>query len=89
VGIFGNRAAVGEEDNIRNWLSAISEANQPRVFLNCGEGDVYMLERARVPIGLLDEVRIEHVEIFSAGNHAYAYWLQSFPAFSRWLAQGW
>lgn len=89
AGIFGNGAATGEEDDIQSWLGAIPEANQPRVFINSGEGDTYMLARAQVLITLLDEAEIEHVEIFNAGNHSYAYWLSNFPTYLRWLAQGW
>ena len=48
-----------------------------------------MLARAQVLITLLDEAEIEHVEIFNAGNHSYAYWLSNFPTYLRWLAQGW
>ena len=89
AGIFGNGATIGEEDAIRDWLAVISEGNRPRVFLNSGEGDTYMLERAQVMITLLDEAEIEHAEIFNAGNHSYAYWVSNFPAYYRWLAQGW
>lgn len=89
AGIFGNGAATGEEDEIRIWLTAIPEKERPRVFLNSGEGDTYMVERAQVMISLLDEARIEHAEIFNAGDHSYAYWVSNFPAYFRWLAQGW
>jgi enterochelin esterase family protein len=89
AGIFGNGAAVGEEDEIRSWLEEISETERPRIFLNSGEGDTYMLGRAQVLIDLLDEAEIEHTEIFNVGNHTYAYWLSNFPAYFRWLAQDW
>jgi S-formylglutathione hydrolase FrmB len=89
AGIFGNGAATGEEDEIRTWVTAIPDSNRPRVFLNSGEGDTYMMERAQVMISLLDEAGIEHAEIFNAGDHSYAYWVSNFPAYFRWLAQGW
>jgi len=89
AGIFGNGAAIGEEDEIRSWLDVISESERPRVFLNCGENDTYMLVRAQIMITLLDEAGNEHTEIFNAGNHTYAYWLSNFPAYLRWIAQDW
>lgn len=89
AGIFGNGAAVGEENEIRSWLMVISEAERPRIFLNSGESDTYMLVRAQELIALLDEAEIEHSEIFNAGDHTYAYWLSNFPTYFRWWAQSW
>jgi enterochelin esterase-like enzyme len=89
AGIFGNGATAGEEDRIRGWLEAMAESDKPRVFFNTGLSDSYMLERARVMISLLDEFEITHTEIFSEGDHTYAYWVSNLPAFLLWLAEDW
>jgi S-formylglutathione hydrolase FrmB len=89
AGIFGNGAATGDEANIRSWLAAIPDAIRPRLFINYGEQDTYMLARARVLTALLDEAGIEHTDIFSPGNHSGTYWLTNFPAYFRWIAQDW
>jgi enterochelin esterase-like enzyme len=89
AGIFGAGAARGEEDAILGWLSAIPAEDRPRVFLNCGEGDTDMLQRAKVLISLLDQAGIAHMEIFSPGGHSGAYWSSNLPAYFRWLAQDW
>ena len=89
AGIFGNGAALGEEDSIRTWLAAIPKNTRPRVFINVGESDTYMLERAQALIPILDASGISHVDIFSPGGHSYAYWIVNFPAYFRWLAQDW
>jgi enterochelin esterase family protein len=89
AGIFGNGAALGEEESLRAWLAAIPKNNRPRVFLNVGQSDAYMLQRAQILIPILDAAGISHEEIFSPGGHTYAYWLTNFPAYFRWLAQGW
>jgi enterochelin esterase-like enzyme len=89
AGIFGNGAALGEEESIRAWLAAIPAKERPRVFLCAGESDTYMFERARVMIPLLDEAGIAHNEIFSPGGHTGEYWTNNFPAYFRWLASDW
>jgi enterochelin esterase-like enzyme len=89
AGIFGNGAALGEEESIGAWLAAIPEKNRPRVFINVGQSDSYMLGRARVLLPLLEANGISHVDIFSPGGHTYAYWAGNFPAYFRFLAQGW
>jgi Enterochelin esterase and related enzymes len=89
AGIFGNGAAQGEEDSIRQWLTAIPKNIRPRVFLNSGLNDPYMLDRARVLIQILDAAGTSHTEIFSAGGHSYACWISNFPAYFRWLAEDW
>lgn len=89
AGIFGNGAARGEEEAIRRWLAIIPLEKRPRVFINVGEGDTYMLQRAKVLIPLLDEAGIPHKEIFNPGAHSGDYWLGNFPAYFRWLGKDW
>jgi enterochelin esterase-like enzyme len=89
AGIFGNGAAAGEEESIRAWLAAIPVEEKPRVFINVGESDTYMLERAKALLPLLDEAGIAHAEIFSPGGHSGDYWVGNFPAYFRWLASEW
>jgi enterochelin esterase-like enzyme len=89
VGIFGNGATDGEEDRIRGWLAGLPAETAPRVFLNVGYSDEYMLGRANVMIGILDAYSIPHTEIFTAGDHSYSYWMKQMPDFYRWLAEAW
>jgi enterochelin esterase-like enzyme len=89
AGIFGNGVAFGEEGMIRFWLAEIPEGMKPRIFLNVGEGDAYMLERDKALIPLLDEAGIAHMEIFGPGGHSGDYWLSNFAAYFRWLAVDW
>jgi enterochelin esterase-like enzyme len=89
AGIFGNGATAGEEERIRGWLAAMDGAEKPRVFLNVGYDDAYMLDRAKVMITLLDERQIPHTEIFGFGDHSYRYWVENFREYLLWLAAGW
>jgi enterochelin esterase-like enzyme len=89
AGIFGNGAARGEEDSIRAWLAATPKNIKPRVFINVGESDTYMLQRAKVLVPILEAGGVAQVDIFSPGGHNYAYWLGNFPAFFHFLAQIW
>jgi pimeloyl-ACP methyl ester carboxylesterase len=89
AGVFGNGAALGEEDAIRGWLAAIPATARPRVFLCTGEGDAYMLGRARALVSILDGAGIEHAEIFGAGGHTGDYWISHFDSYLRWLAADW
>jgi len=89
AGIFGNGAALGEEDAIRAWLAATPKNILPRVFINVGESDTYMLQRAQTLVPILEAGGITPVDFFSPGGHNYAYWLINFPAFFHFLAQDW
>ncbi|MGB7539642.1 MAG: alpha/beta hydrolase-fold protein [Anaerolineales bacterium] len=89
AGIFDNGATAGEEDRIRGWLEAMKESDYPRVFLNTGLSDDYMLERARVMIAILDEFKISHTEIFTEGDHTYPYWVSNFRDYLRWVSEDW
>jgi enterochelin esterase-like enzyme len=89
AGIFGNGAGVGEEESIRAWLAAIPEGMKPRVFINVGEGDTYMYERAKLLIPILDEYGIAHAEIFSPGGHTGEYWVSNFPEYFHFLSMNW
>jgi enterochelin esterase-like enzyme len=89
AGIFGNGAAAGEEESIRAWLAAIPEGMTPRVFINVGENDTYMFDRAKVLIPILDEAGITHFEIFSPGGHSGDYWIGNFAEYFRFLSIDW
>ncbi len=89
AGIFGNGATAGEEDRIRGWLKAMEYSEKPRVFLNTGLSDTYMLERAKAMISILDEFNVSHSEIFTEGDHTYIYWVSNFKDYLYWLAEDW
>ena len=62
---------------------------KPRIFLNDGEQDTYMLQQAKALIPYLDKYKISHTEVFTPGTHSTTYWLTNFPAYFRWLAKDW
>jgi len=89
LAMFGSGVEDVEEDRVHAWLAVISNQNKPRVFLNCGTEDTFMLGMAKLTITLLDEFKIPHTEIFTAGNHSYQYWSTNLQVFYRWLAEDW
>ena len=89
AGMFGGGLIHGEESMFEAWLSALTPENQPRVFLNSGEDDPLMLDRAQVMVKYLDEAGIENELVSGSGDHSYGYWLQAFPRYLVWLAGDW
>ena len=89
AGIFGAGAISGEETRINEWLSPISEENQIRVFMDSGDEDQLMLERAEVMKSMLDEMGIENVLHTGHGGHEYAYWVGNFEMYLEWLTEDW
>jgi enterochelin esterase-like enzyme len=88
-GIFGAGAISGEEPSIRGWLSQLNDASRLRVFMNSGEQDPLMLERARVMKSILDEAGVENKLYVDDGGHHYTYWVPNFEMYLKWLAQDW
>lgn len=89
AGMFGGGMIHGEEAQVQKWLDEMEEAEKPRIFLNTGEQDPFMLERAEVMVEVLDDNQIDHTEIFGPGEHTYSYWASNFPVYFEWLAQDW
>lgn len=89
AGIFGAGAISGEEPQIRMWLSQMNDANRTRVFMNSGEADPLMLERARVMKSILDESGVENHLYVDEGEHHYTYWVRNFEMYLKWLAEEW
>jgi len=87
--IFGAGAISGEETRITAWLSAMSDKNRVRVFMDTGDEDPLMLERAEVMKSLLDELGIENQLHSGDGGHNYAYWVGNFEVYLQWLAKDW
>jgi enterochelin esterase-like enzyme len=89
AGIFGAGAISGEETHIKQWLSAMSTKNHIQVFMDTGDEDPLMLERAEVMKSMLDEFAIENILHSGHGGHNYAYWVGNFEVYLQWLARGW
>lgn len=89
AGMFGGGLIHGEEPAFEGWLAALTSENQPRVFLNSGEGDPLMLDRARVMVTYLDEAGIENELVSGPGDHTYGYWLKIFPQYLIWMSRDW
>jgi enterochelin esterase-like enzyme len=89
AGIFGAGAISGEESRIREWLSQMNDADRMRVFMNSGEQDPLMLERARVMEELLNEAGVENRLYVDEGRHQYTDWVSNFELYLKWLATEW
>lgn len=89
AGIFGAGAISGEEMRINEWLSVITDDSRIRVFMDTGDEDVLMLERAEVMKSMLDEMGIENILHTGHGGHNYAYWVGNFEMYLKWLTKDW
>src|SRR5690349_6056722 len=89
AGMFGAGAISGEEPQIRSWLERMDDTNRIRVFMNSGEADPFMLERAHVMRSILDEAGIENELYVDEGGHDYTFWVPNFERYLKWLAVNW
>jgi len=89
AGIFGAGAISGEETRINEWLSSLNEETRLRVFMDTGDEDPLMLDRAEVMKSLLDEAGVENQLHTGHGGHNYAYWVGNFEMYLKWLVEGW
>jgi enterochelin esterase-like enzyme len=89
AGIFGAGAISGEETHIKEWLTSINEEDSIRVFMDTGDEDPLMLERAEVMKSMLDDVGIENTLHTGHGGHNYAYWAGNFEMYLEWLTRDW
>ena len=89
AGIFGAGAISGEETHINGWLASMNEKNRIRIFMDSGDEDPLMLERAEVMKSMLDEAGIENILHTGHGGHNYDYWVGNFEIYLQWLAKDW
>jgi len=89
AGIFGAGAISGEEPHINEWLSSMNEETRLRVFMDTGDEDPLMLERAQVMKSMLDDIGIENILHTGHGGHNYAYWVSNFEMYLKWLVKDW
>lgn len=89
AGIFGAGAISGEEKQINLWLSAMNNGNRVRVFMDCGDEDTLMLDRAKVMKSLLDAAGVENQLHVGSGGHNYTYWLSNFETYLKWISKDW
>ena len=89
AGIFGAGIIQGEETQVRFWLAQMEDSNRARVFMNSGEQDVPMLERARALKSILDSAGVENELYVDQGGHHYKYWVPNFERYLTWLEKDW
>jgi enterochelin esterase-like enzyme len=89
AGIFGAGAISGEETRINEWLSAMTDENRIRVFMDTGDEDPLMLDRAEVMKSMLDKLGIENILHTGHGGHNYGYWVSNFEMYLKWLVKDW
>lgn len=89
VGMFGSGAISGEEQQIKAWLDAIPKKYETRVFMDSGEGDPLMLERAKVMGQLLDEFSVPYFLHIGDGGHEYNYWVSNLEIYFMWVSESW
>ena len=89
AGIFGAGAISGEENRINAWLEFMNDQNDVRVFMDTGDEDPLMLERAEVMKSILDQAGIENILHSGHGGHNYTYWVSNFELYLTWLAEDW
>jgi len=89
AGIFGAGAISGEETHINEWLSSMNPETRLRVFMDTGDEDPLMLERAEVMKSMLDGMSIENILHTGHGGHNYAYWVSNFEIYLNWLVKDW
>lgn len=89
AGIFGAGAISGEEMRIEEWLANINKESRIRVFMDTGDEDPLMLDRAEVMKSMLDEAGIENILHTGHGGHNYAYWVSNFELYLEWLVKDW
>jgi enterochelin esterase-like enzyme len=89
AGIFGAGAISGEETRINTWLSSIKEETRIRIFMDTGDEDPLMLDRAKVLKSMLDDMGVENILHTGHGGHNYTYWVSNFEMYLNWLAMDW
>jgi enterochelin esterase family protein len=89
VGMFGSGAISGEEKQIRAWLDDIPSSLELHVFMDTGEADPLMLDRARIMDSLLNEYAVPHVLNEGDGGHDYLYWASNLEMYFLWAAETW
>jgi len=89
VGMFGSGVINGENQVVADWLTATNDDNQPRVFINVGKQDPFMLEQAEVMIEILDQAGVPYEFIVGEGAHTYEYWSTNLAQYFRWVAEDW
>jgi len=89
AGMFGSGVINGENQQVADWLAATNEENRPRVFINVGEQDPFMLEQAEVMTAILDQAGVPYEFIVGEGAHTYEYWSTNLAQYFRWVAEVW
>jgi enterochelin esterase-like enzyme len=73
AGIYGAGAISGEETRINTWLSPMNAETHIRIFMDTGNEDPLMLDRAKVLKSMLDDMNIENILHTGHGGHNYGF----------------
>jgi enterochelin esterase-like enzyme len=89
AGVFGSGVVQGEEDALNSWIADTPPEQRPRVLIDCGDNDVFMLDPAKAMADILEEWEIPHVMNIGEGDHDFRYWGSNLEMYFRWYAEDW
>jgi enterochelin esterase-like enzyme len=89
AGIFGSGVVQGDEEAFSNWIAAILPEQMPRVLIDCGDEDVFMLDRAKLTAEMLEEREVSYLLNIGSGGHDFGYWGGNLEMYLRWYAEDW
>lgn len=89
AGMFGCGLIHGEEVLVEVLIEIMPAKTPVRVFMDVGDKDTLMLDRAKVMDELLEKMGFDHIFHVGEGGHSYSYWAESLPAYFRWASEVW
>lgn len=78
----------GDPNNLPRWLEKIPPDQRPRLWLDTGDRDAYLLATQQF-VELLEKLELPHEWHLNTGAHNEEYWSAHVEEYLRWYAAGW
>ena len=79
---------IGDLASTPRWLSAIKQAEMPRVYIDIGIGDGGITQATQFE-QILTVYNVPHEWYINNGEHTESYWSGHVKDYMRWYASGW
>jgi enterochelin esterase-like enzyme len=89
IGVFGSGVVNGEEEIVAARLEEIDIEKIPRVLIDVGEDDFFMMMNAQLMMDVLEARGASYTLNVEPGDHSYNYWSSNLDMYFRWFAEDW
>jgi enterochelin esterase-like enzyme len=88
IGLHSTPPFTGDPEHLSGWLASIPQGELPRMYMDTGRSDWYLVQTSRLE-NLLVQENVPHEWYLNNGTHDEEYWSAHVENYLEWYSRAW